>query len=184
MQYKELEGNYLELENRFDKALEKAQAAMERLTAKAQGNQSVKSRGSDASTCSRSSRSTESSLLKRRIEKLEQALKAQTNLQERLKQIEVGKRVTELEPGENACDIFLPFTETEMERQSRILSALEGPLQERLVNKPAPGRRVLESSHCQPSQAHNFPSAFCRITDVKIEPFGGNAVEFPACNYI
>ena len=79
-EYKEFEGNYFELENRFDKALEKAQAAMECLTAKAQGNRSVKSRRSDESTCSRSSRSTESSLLKRRIEKLEQALKAQPNL--------------------------------------------------------------------------------------------------------
>ena len=58
-EYKKLEDNYLELENRFDKTLEKAQAAMERLTAKAQGNRSVKSRRSDASTCSRSSRSTE-----------------------------------------------------------------------------------------------------------------------------
>ena len=58
LEYKELEDNYLELENRFDKALEKAQAAMERLTAKAQGNRSVKSRRSDASTSSRSSRST------------------------------------------------------------------------------------------------------------------------------
>ena len=101
-EYKELESNYLELENRFDKALEKAQAAMERLTAKDQGNLSVKSRRSDASTCSRSSRSTRKSLLKRRIEKLEQALKAQSNLQERSKQIEDGKRVAELEAGENA----------------------------------------------------------------------------------
>ena len=61
-EYKELEGNYLELKNRFDKALEKAQAAMKRLTAKAQGNRSVKSKRSDVSTCSRSSRSTENSL--------------------------------------------------------------------------------------------------------------------------
>ena len=127
-----------------------------------------------------SSRSMESSLLKRRIKKLEQALKAQTNLQERSKQIEVGKRVAELEASENACDISLPLTETEMERQSRILSALEGPSQERLVNNPAPGRRVLESSHCQPSQAPNFPNAFYRIPFIKIEPFGGNVVEFPA----
>ena len=112
-EYKELESNYLELENRFDKALEKAQAAMEHLTEKAQGNLSVKSRRSDASTCSRSSRSTKKSLLKRRIEKLEQALKAQSNLQERSKQIEDGKRVAELEAGENACDISLPPTEME-----------------------------------------------------------------------
>ena len=140
-EYKELEGNYLELESRFDEALEKAIDAMERLAAKAQGNRSVKSRRSDASTGSRSSRSTEKSLLKRRIEKL----KAQTNLQERSKQIEVEKRVAELEAGEDACDISLPPTETEMERQSRILSALEGPSQERLVNNPAQGRRVIES---------------------------------------
>ena len=67
-EYKELEGNYLELKNtrRFDKALEKAQAAMERLTADAQSNRSVKSRRSDASTCSHSSKSTESSLLKKK----------------------------------------------------------------------------------------------------------------------
>ena len=172
-EYKVLEGKYLELQNSFDKALEKAQAAMERLTAKAEGNLSIKSRGSDASTCSRSSRSTKTSLLKR-IEKLEQALKAQSDLQGRSKQIE------ELEAGENACDISLPPTETEMERQSRILSALEGPSQERLVNNPTPGRRIIESSHYQPSQAPNFPSAFCRIPDVKIEPFSGNVVEFPA----
>ena len=57
---------------------------------------------------------------------------------------------------------------------------LEGPSQERLVNNPAPERRIIESSHCQPSQAPNFPSAFCRIRDVKIEPFSGNVVEFPA----
>ena len=150
----------MELENRFDKALEKAQAAMEHLTAKAQGNCSVKSRRSDASTCSHSSRSTESLLL-RRITKVEKALKAQTNLQERSKQIEVGKRVAESEAGENACDISLSPTETEVERQSCILSALEGPSQERLVNNAAPGRGVLESFHCQPSWAPNFPSAFC-----------------------
>ena len=170
-EYKELEGKYLELQNSFDKALEKAQAAMERLTAKAQGNLSVKSRRSDASTCSRSSKSTKKSLLKRRIEKLEQALKAQSDLQERSKKIEDGKRVAELEAGENACDISLPPTETEMERQSRILSALEGPSQERLVNNPAPGRRIIESSHYQPIQAPNFPSAFYRIPDVKVESF-------------
>ena len=111
-EYKVLEGKYLELQNSFDKALEKAQAAMERLTAKTEGNLSIKSRGSDASTCSRSSRSTKTSLLKRRIEKLEQALKAQSDLQGRSKQIE------ELEAGENACDISLPPTETEMERES------------------------------------------------------------------
>ena len=97
----------MELQNSFDKALEKAQAAMEHLTAKAQGNLSVKSRGSDASTCSRSSRSTKKSLLKRRIKKLEQTIKAQSDLQERSKQIE------ELEAGENACDISLPPTETD-----------------------------------------------------------------------
>ena len=57
-EFKELEGNYLELECRFDKALEKALDAMERLTAKAQGNRSIKSKRSDASTDSRSSRST------------------------------------------------------------------------------------------------------------------------------
>ena len=45
-EYKELEGNYLELENRFDIALEKAQAAVEGFTAKAHGNRSVKSRRS------------------------------------------------------------------------------------------------------------------------------------------
>ena len=67
-----------------------------------------------------------------------------------------------------------------MERQSRILSAVEGPSHERLVNNPAPGRRVLESSQYQPSHAPNIPSAICRIPDVKIEPFGGNVVEFPA----
>ena len=78
---------------------------MERLTAKAQGNRSVKSKRSDASTGSRSSRSTEKSLLKKRIEKLEQALKIQTNLQERSKKIEIGKRVAELEAGEDACNI-------------------------------------------------------------------------------
>ena len=107
-EYKVLEGKYLELQNSFDKALEKAQAAMERLAAKAEGNLSIKSRGSDAPTCSRSSRSKKTSLLKR-IEKLEQALKAQSDLQGRSKQIE------ELEAGENACDISLPLTETEME---------------------------------------------------------------------
>ena len=92
------------------------------------------------------------------------------------KQIEVGKRAAESEAGENARDIFLPSTETEVERQSRI----EGPSLERLVNNPAPGRRVLESSHYQPNQAPNFPSVFCQIPDVKIEPFGRNVVEFPA----
>ena len=173
----------MELESRFDKAVEKAPAAMEHLASKAQGNRSVKSRRSDASTGSRSSRSTEKSLLKRRIEKLEQALKAQTNLQERSKQIEVGKRVAEFEAGEDACDISLPPTETEMERHSRILSALEGPSQERLVNNPAPGRRVIESSHCQPSQAPNFPSAFYQIPDVKIEPFGEAAANFVRNNF-
>ena len=105
---------------------------------------------------------------------MEEALKAQSDLQGRSKQI------VELEAGENACDISLPPMETEMERQSRILSALEGPSQERLVNNPAPGRKIIESSHYQPSQAPNFPSAFCRIPDVKIEPFSGNVVEFPA----
>ena len=150
LEYKELEGNYLKLENRFDKALEKAQAAMDCLTVKAQGNQSVKSRRPDASTCSLSSRSTESSLL-RRITKLKQALKAQTNLQERSKQIEVGKRVAESETGKNVCDISLPPMETQVERQSHILIPLKGPSQERLVNNPAPGRRVIGSSHCQPS---------------------------------
>ena len=78
-EYKELEDNYLELENRFDKALKNAQSAMERLTAKAQGDRSVQSRRSDASTSSRSNRSKENSSLKRRIRKLEQALKDQTN---------------------------------------------------------------------------------------------------------
>ena len=169
----------MELESRFDKALEKAPAAMERLTAKAQGNRSVKCRRSGASTGSRSSRSTEKSLVKRRIEKLEQALKAQTNLQERSKQIEVGKRVAELEAREDACDISLPPTKTEMERQSRILSALEGPSQD----NPAPGRRVIESSHCQISQAPNFPSAFYQIPDVKIEHFGKAAVNFVRNNF-
>ena len=94
----------MELQNSFDKALEKAQAAMERLTAKVQGNLSVKS-------------------------------------------------------------------VSQVKRQSRILSALEGPSQERLVNNPAPGSRIIESSHSQPIQAPNFPSAFCRIPNVKIEPF-------------
>ena len=76
-------------------------------------------------------------MLKRRIEKLEQALKIQTYLQERSKQIEVGKRVAELEAGEDACSISFPPKETEVERQSSILSALEGPSDERLVNNPA-----------------------------------------------
>ena len=91
---------------------------------------------------------------------MEQALKAQSDLQERSKKIEDGKRVAELEAGENACDISLPPTETEMERQSRILSALEGPSQERLVNNPAPGRRIIESSHCQPSRLSIFQVHF------------------------
>ena len=105
------------------------------------------------------------------ITKLEQALKIQTNLQERSKQIKVEKRVAELEAGEDACNIFLPPTETKVERQSRILSALEGPSQERLVNNPVPRRRAIESSHYQPSQAPNFPSAFYQMPDVTIEPF-------------
>ena len=84
-EYKVLEGKYLELQNSFDKALEKAQAAMERLTAKAEGNLSINSRGSDASTCSRSSRSTKTSLLKRRIEKLEQALKGSIRFTRKVK---------------------------------------------------------------------------------------------------
>ena len=76
--------------------------------------------------------------------------------------------------------IFLFHLRRRKWKESRILSALEGPSQERLVNNPTPGRRIIESSHYQPSQAPNFPSAFCRIPDVKIEPFSGNVVEFPA----
>ena len=116
-------------------------------------------------------------MLKRRIEKLEQALKIQTNLQERSKKIEVGKKVAELEVGEDACNISFPPTQTEVERQSLVLSALEGPSDERLVNNPALGRRVMESSHCQPSQAPNFPSAFYQIPDVKVEPYVSSVKE-------
>ena len=108
---------------------------------------------------------------------MEQALKIQTNLQERSKKIEVGKRVAELEAGEDACNISFPPTETEVEGQSLILSALEGPSDERLVNNPALRRRVIKSSHCQPSQAPNFPSAFYRIPDVKVEPFVSSVKE-------
>ena len=94
--------------------------------------------------------------------------------------LKLEKRLAQLQAGEDACDISLPPTETKVERQSRILSALEGVSHERLANKHAPERRVLESFHCRPSQAPNFPNAFCRIPAVKIEPFGGNLVEFPA----